>query len=102
MIEGYCQTLLLTIHPFTTPVDNDMSCYHIKPYHPQEPINQYMLNKRGQVVKDVRDFHRKDFHPPSLKERHFQNKMLLSQLDATLQQRHRIEDFFGQIEADIG
>ena len=60
----------------------------------RETVHVYLKDPKGNYVLSDADFKRREFKPPSMREKHFQEKMLRAQVEARLDQRNRLEDFF--------
>ena len=67
-----------------------------------EPFQTYTKDASGEILPAVYPFKKKNFPPPSNKEKYFQKKMLAAQQDARDSQHQRIEDFYRKLDVDKG
>lgn len=66
----------------------------------KEPVTLFMRNSHGEVVPSLLPFRRKAFEVPSMREMHFQRKMLRAQDDVRFNNTQKMERLFGKLEAD--
>jgi len=65
-----------------------------------EPLTIYVKDNSGNYVPSNTEFKRRQFQPPSSKEKYFQKKMLRAQMEARLEQQRKLEAFFERMAAE--
>ena len=66
----------------------------------KEGFTLYLKNRKGDIVPSDCPWRRKDFNPPSMREKAFQHKMLKAQTHAIDVQMQKLEIFLEKIDAE--
>ena len=61
---------------------------------------EYLFDEKKNVIPDSKEFRRQEFHPPSLREKQRQRKMVKTEVQYTHDRMQQVEQFFEKIEIE--